>query len=178
MMRATKYLLTGLAVVLLAVSPALASDGEKTLSLGGAYASATMADMSVNGAGLRVGAGWWVSDFWILDANIFYAGAYGNSDFHQLAGADVAFRWVVDATQWVPSFGITAGWLGAYSPLLDGFKTTRGYAGGTACLEHRDKREKSVALCADVGYLPFDEDFGMLVLVSLDFNAYLPYFFE
>ena len=154
MMRATKYLLTGLAVVLLAVSPALASDGEKTLSLG------------------------WVSDFWILDANIFYAGAYGNSDFHQLAGADVAFRWVVDATQWVPSFGITAGWLGAYSPLLDGFKTTRGYAGGTACLEHRDKREKSVALCADVGYLPFDEDFGMLVLVSLDFNAYLPYFFE
>jgi hypothetical protein len=177
MKRLWTYLLV---LVVLAFSPlqAKASDGEKTLSLGGGYAAASLNDLWVHGGGLRAGAGWWVSDFWILDGNLFYAGAYGDSDLHQLFGADASFRWVIDATQWVPSIGVTAGWLGAYSPVLDGFKTTYGFAGGTVCLEYRSKREKSLQLCADVGYLPFDDDMDMFVLVNIDFQAYLPYFFE
>lgn len=166
-----------LAVCFLLPSAVNASVNEHYLTLGGQYLPVAAGDDTFHTPSLTLGYGYFVSDFAVLEADLFYGGLPSDGAYRQFAGSHAAFRLLIDATQWVPSVGAIAGWLAAHATDT-GLESGAPYAGFSLCLERRTAREKSLSACAEGASFPFSDEFQSVYFLNLNFNGYLPYFFE
>jgi hypothetical protein len=162
----------GFLVVLLAAllaSPvARASWGEKYLDAGAGYFLLGRVDGQHHAPGVRVGGGWHISDFALVDAHGWYAPSPGEPGWLHLTGVSASFRFLLDATQWVPSVGPGIGWvahLGGGKDFSHG--VTLGLSG---CLDHRSRREWSVGLCGDISLFAWPRELSKLLMVVVQFS--------
>jgi hypothetical protein len=138
--------------------------------------------LTADGAGrlhypeLALGGGYFVSDFALVEADLFYAPTYGNDSFRQFWGAEVSFRMLIDMTQWVPSIGPLAGWAFFHSA-PNGFVHSA-YLGGQACLDYRSKRSFALGVCGELAVGIDDDVFTGYQSVGFRFSGFLPYLFE
>jgi len=153
-----------------------ATSGDKSFGLQLSYSAITPGGSDyLHTPSLSIGGAWHITDFALLELTGFYDGTYDES-WRQFWGADLAFRLLLDATQWVPSVGPVVGWMFGYSS-PDGLEKGL-YAGLGACLEHRSRRSFSLGLCGTGALVPFHEAWEALYTVGFRVSAYLPYFFE
>lgn len=157
-------------------APALATENEKYLGLEVGYRPVVEGETTLQAPALTVGGGYHFSDFALVEGTLFYGATYSDSTFQHLAAANLAFRLLIDATQWVPSIGPEVGYLAGYNAddgLRHGF-----YAGASACLDYRAWRTHSFALCGEMAVIPFQDDFESFYGLGLRVNGFLPYLFE
>lgn len=155
---------------------ALATEGERYLGMEVGYRPIITAETTLHTPALTLGGGYHFSDFALVEGTLFYGATYANDAFQNVAAANLAFRLLIDATQWVPSIGPEIGYLAGYSTdsgLIHSF-----YAGGSACLEYRTWRTHSFALCGEMAVVPFQDDFESFYGIGFRANGFLPYLFE
>lgn len=163
-------------LIILAASPAGASDRDAFLRAGAGYVSAGTVTQARHGGTLGIGAGYAVTDFSVADLTLRYAAVPGD-EFVHLADAEAAFRLLIDATEWVPSIAATSGWLAWYDT-TNGFDEGTFHYGAAVCVEYRTTREKSVSVCGAAQTFPFADALSTFYLAELSFNGYLPWLFE
>ena len=147
------------------------------LTLGGQYMPVAIGDDTFHTPSLTLGYGYFVNDFSVLEADLYYGGLPEDGAYRQFGGGHAAFRLLIDATQWVPSVGMVAGWLATHSTEA-GLESGAPYAGFSLCLERRTTRERSLSACAEGASFPLSDDYQSVYFINLNFNGYLPYFFE
>ena len=125
---------------------------------------------------LGLGSGYFISDFAVVDGQLYYAGTYADDAFRHFIGLDAAFRLLIDVTEWVPSIGPAGGISMAWSE--PGGLSAVFHVGISVCVEHRTQRDHSMALCGEIQAVPLHTDFQAMYLLSFRFNGFLPYFFE
>jgi hypothetical protein len=162
--------------LLLLSSPTYASQGEHYLFAGLGYLPISTADGYLHAATLSAGFGWDITDFTLVDAELYYAAAAAPGGLGHLAGAEASFRLLIDATEWVPSVGPSGGWAFSYSP--DGGLDQGPYLGATACLQHRTQRESSQTICGEAAVFPFLGDLQGMYLLTFRLDGFLPYLFD
>jgi len=164
------------ALLALTSAPGEASDGESFLRVGGGYAMTSTASERHGGLA-ELGFGYAVSDFSQVDVGVSWA-AYPPGDTWLGTGTGTgAFRLLIDATEWVPSIGVAVGWM-AFASEEDGFDPGTMLFGPQGCLEYRAQRDRSVLACVFAGSFPLENDPDAYLAATIDFAAYLPYFFE
>ncbi len=163
-------------VVLLASSTTLATEGERYLGLELGYRPVLQGENTLHAPVLIMGGGYHFSDFVLVEGTVSYGATYADDLFQNLAAANLAFRLLVDATQWIPSIGPEVGYLAGYNTdagIGHGF-----YVGASACLDYRTWRTHSFAICGEYSAIPFQDDFKSFYGVGLRVNGFLPYLFE
>jgi len=166
------------AALLTTPSPALANWGDKYFAGQLSYTPAvTAADVGrLHFPEIAFGGGYFVSDFALVEADLFYGLTYADDSVQQLFGAEASFRFLIDMTQWVPSIGPLVGW--AFLPSApDGFSHTA-YLGGQACLDYRSKRSFALGLCGEMAVGIDNEVLSGYQSLGLRFSGFLPYIFE
>jgi hypothetical protein len=136
----------------------------------------THADYGLDAGALTVGGGYFLGDFCLLEAGLTYGATGHDSEFHQLASAELAFRLLVDATEWIPSIGPVAGWLFHHAPtpgLEGGF-----FVGASACLDRRASRTWSVGACGEYSMFPLGGPLEGAYFLGLRAALYLPAVWE
>lgn len=166
------------ATQLLVATPLAASESEFYLAVEAGYRPLSAGEElpAVQAGGLALGAGYHVTDFALLEGMLFYAAGARQGEFHNLFGAELAFRLLIDATQWIPSLGPSLGWAGDYnsdSGLLHGLS-----AGLSGCLEYRGRRSHSLAICGESAFFPLSDALNGFYGVAFRLNGFLPYLFE
>lgn len=168
--------LTAILCVLLIGAPALATEGERYLGIEVGYRSIIAGETTFHTPSLTLGGGYHFSDFALVEGMVFYGATSANDTFQSLAAANLAFRLLIDATQWIPSIGPEIGYLAGYS--TDAGLSHSFYAGASACLEYRTWRTHSFALCGETAVIPFQDDFESFYGIGFRANGFLPYLFE
>jgi hypothetical protein len=122
---------------------------------------------------LSVGGGCYVNDYSVVEGSATWGGTYGQQTFQQAWTIQAAYRFLIDATQWIPSFGITFGYLGRDSAAGD---PAHGLTLGlSVCIDYRKKRERSVGLCGEWHYPFFQGALNSMFLVGLRVGFHFPY---
>jgi hypothetical protein len=166
----------GAALLVLLPAAALGSGGDFYLAVEGDYRSVAQGDVTLHTPSLTLGGGVHVSDFAVLEGTLWYGGTLANGHFENLAAVALSFRFLIDATQWIPSIGPEVGYLAGYGGedgLRHGF-----YAGGSACIDYRIWRTHSLALCGEYAVIPFQDDYDSFFGLGFRVNGFLPYLFE
>lgn len=166
-----------LAFLLLPVS-AQANWGDKYLTGQFSYTPIMISDDTgrLHFPELALGGGYFVSDFALVEADLFYGPTYGSDSLRHFWGAEASLRMLIDMTQWVPSIGPLAGWM-FFQSTPDGFSHTA-YLGGQACLDYRSKRSFSLGVCGELAVGLDDDVFTGYQSVGFRFSGFLPYIFE
>ena len=152
-------------------STAMAAKGDGYLSPRLSYHPIVLDSGWLHFPSLAVGGGWFITDFSVLEAYAMYGGTYGAGEFQQMWGAEASFRMLLDVTEWIPSFGLTVGYLGTQSATAGAdHGLTVGVSG---CLDYRRKREVSVGLCGQWAY-PFLLPADTIWEIGLRVNLFLP----
>ncbi len=163
-------------LLLLLPAPATASGGDSYLAAEVDYRSVAQEYLTLHTPSLTLGGGYHVSDFAVLEGTFWYGGTMANGNFENLAAVALSFRFLIDATQWIPSIGPEVGYLAGYSGgegLRHGF-----YAGGSACVDYRVWRTHSLALCGEYSVIPFQDDYVSFFGLGFRVNGFLPYLFD
>jgi len=159
------------------VGSALASQSERYLWSALSYNPVSTEEGFLHAGTLSAGFGYYLSDFSVIDGELYYGFTWSDGGPAHIAGAEAAFRLLIDATQWIPSVGPVIGWLYAYSNATE--STTGPYIGGEACIEYRSVRERSLALCGEMALFPImDTPLQGMYFLSFRWNGFLPYIFE
>ena len=162
--------------ILLVSSSALATEGERYLGIELGYRPVSKSEETLHTPALTVGGGYHFSDFVLVEGTVSYGATYANDLFHNIASANLAFRLLIDATQWVPSIGPEVGYLAGYNSedgMSHGF-----FVGASACLDYRVWRTHSFAICGEYSVIPFQDDFESFYGLGFRANGFLPYLFE
>ncbi len=133
-------------------------------------------DYRLDAGALTVGGGYFVGDFALFEAGLTYGATGHDAELHHLASADLAFRLLIDATEWIPSVGPVVGWLfhQAPTPGLEGGL----YVGASACLDRRTARTWSVGACGQYSMFPLGGALEGVYFLGLRAALYLPAVWE
>lgn len=163
--------------VIMSPTTASATGGDRYLTLQGDYRAIGEGEtITLHTPALTLGGGYNISDFWLIEGTLSYGATYGNGSFQNLAGAAIAGRFLVDATQWIPSLGAQVGYMAGYNG-RDGLRHAL-YAGGSACLDYRIWRTHSLAICGEYNVVPLQDAFRSFWGVGFRVNGFVPYMFE
>jgi len=163
-------------VLLLPLLSVPAAAGEGYLHGQLSWMPVSHADYKLDAGALTVGGGYFLGDFCLLEGGLTYGATGHDGEFHQLAAAELSFRLLVDATEWIPSIGPVAGWLFHHAPtpgLEGGF-----YLGASACLDRRAARTWSVGACGEYSMFPLGGAMEGAYFLGLRAALYLPAVFE
>lgn len=125
---------------------------------------------------LSLGGGFHLTDFALFEGMAYYGLTGSQGALRHVWGGEMTLRLLIDATQWIPSIGPVVGWIFS-SDEPDGFNNAF-YLGAHACVDYRNVRSFSYAICGSITAVPYDGDFAAMYLLGFRLNGFLPYLFE